>query len=384
MASLSSSSRQFNEVRTFNDNIFETVSDVPQDEHLDSDEDSVHEDNTIPYDHKVHTKVWKIKEFLTPFEEVIKKRTAPLSDVSYHREYNCIKKCFDEDVIPFFNNIKQLFQLLNHNIYMEVKEFKRIFGELDSEYEQTVLANKNLQIEKKNLLIKNEFLIFDSISKDICSIFLASVNIMPPISDCMCAELRTSCDREHNRVLELEAKISKLHNMLKESEKRYVFIQKDYIDLQVKFQNFKECDNSNATPSNAIFEINKLKDQLQERDKTIRNLESQFNILRMLKIGSLVGSLDKNALETEITQLKDNITSLRIQNDGTSPRSTQKPPVQHKKPTISVNMFPKAKPATEARKPIPKRNTQNHNPLPAKSVKARRAADYYRNLQSVL
>nr|GEY40437.1 hypothetical protein [Tanacetum cinerariifolium] len=36
----------------------------------------------------------------------------------------------------------------------------------------------------------------------------------------------------------------------------------------------------------------------------------------MLKIGSPVGSLDKNALETEITQLKDNITSLRIQNDG--------------------------------------------------------------------
>nr|GFB74194.1 hypothetical protein [Tanacetum cinerariifolium] len=35
----------------------------------------------------------------------------------------------------------------------------------------------------------------------------------------------------------------------------------------------------------------------------------------MLKIGSPVGSLDKNALETEITQLKDNITSLRIQND---------------------------------------------------------------------
>nr|GFB52319.1 hypothetical protein [Tanacetum cinerariifolium] len=76
------------------------------------------------------------------------------------------------------------------------------------------------------------------------------------------------------------------------------------------------CANSNATPSNAIFEINKLKDQLQERDETIRSLKSQFNILRMLKIGSPVGSLDKNALETEITQLKDNITSLRIQNDG--------------------------------------------------------------------
>nr|GEX03076.1 hypothetical protein [Tanacetum cinerariifolium] len=64
----------------------------------------------------------------------------------------------------------------------------------------------------------------------------------------------------------------------------------------------------------------------------------------------------------------------------TSPRSTKKPPIQHKKPTVPVNMFPKAKPTTEARKPIPKRNTQNHNPLPAKSVKARRTANYYRNL----
>nr|GEX22051.1 hypothetical protein [Tanacetum cinerariifolium] len=242
--------------------------------------------HTCSVNSEVHTKVWKIKKCLTSFEEVIKKHIAPPSDVLYHREYNYIKKCFDEEVIPFFNNIKQLFQLLDHNIYMEVKEFERIFDE------------------------------FDSDSKDICSIVLASVNIVPPISDCMCAELRTSCDREHNRVLEPEAKISKLHNMLKESEKCCAFIQKDHIDLQVKFQNFKECANSNATLSNAIFEINKLKDQLQERDETIRNLESQFNISRMLKIRSPVGSLDKNAIETEITKLKDNITSLRIQNDG--------------------------------------------------------------------
>nr|GEY34876.1 hypothetical protein [Tanacetum cinerariifolium] len=139
------------------------------------------------------------------------------------------------------------------------------------------------------------------------------------------------------------------------------------------------------------------------------------------------------ALETEIAQLKEGLTSLKIQNDGYkvtnanlnkcyqelskanthlrttslekiatekaeiatlkaeavgkkksgptgTPTKPKKPPVQHKKPTVSVNMFPKAKPATEAHKPILKRNTQNHNPLPAKSVKARRAADYYRNL----
>ena len=64
-----------------------------------------------------------------------------------------------------------------------------------------------------------------------------------------------------------------------------------------------------------------------------------------------------------------------------SPQSTQKPPVQqHKKPTVPVNVFPKPKPTTKARKPIPKNNSRNHSRLPTKSVKARSAADYYRNL----
>nr|GFB83418.1 hypothetical protein [Tanacetum cinerariifolium] len=61
MANISSSSSQINKVRTFNDNIFETVSpswpsEVPQDEHLEFDEDSVHEDNMIPYDQYLATK----------------------------------------------------------------------------------------------------------------------------------------------------------------------------------------------------------------------------------------------------------------------------------------------------------------------------------------
>nr|GEY83452.1 hypothetical protein [Tanacetum cinerariifolium] len=61
MANLSSISSQINKIRTFNDNIFETVSpswpsEVPQDEHLDFDDDSVHEDYTIPYDQYLATK----------------------------------------------------------------------------------------------------------------------------------------------------------------------------------------------------------------------------------------------------------------------------------------------------------------------------------------
>ncbi|GKF07268.1 hypothetical protein Tco_0041492 [Tanacetum coccineum] len=111
--------------------------------------------------------------------------------------------------------------------------------------------------------------------------------------------------------------------MLNESEKRCAFKKKNHVNLQVKFQKYKEClqnqrvcDNSNSIASNENFEINKLTDQLQGKDDTIRNLQTQINITRMLNVGSTVGSFDKQALETELTQLKDTITSLRIQLDG--------------------------------------------------------------------
>ncbi|GJR43985.1 hypothetical protein Tco_1312088 [Tanacetum coccineum] len=47
-----------------------------------------------------------------------------------------------------------------------------------------------------------------------------------------------------------------------------------------------------------------------------RYLDAQINIMKVLNVGSTVGSFDKQALETELTQLKDAITSVRIQNDG--------------------------------------------------------------------
>ncbi|GJS67538.1 retrovirus-related pol polyprotein from transposon TNT 1-94 [Tanacetum coccineum] len=90
-------------------------------------------------------------------------------------------------------------------------------------------------------------------------------------------------------------------------------------------------------------ELSREQDQLQRESDTIRNLQTQINITRMLNVGSTVGSFDKQALETELTQLKDAITSVRIQNDGFkrmslntelsgkkssgyTPMETQKPP----------------------------------------------------------
>ncbi|GJS24412.1 hypothetical protein Tco_0453044 [Tanacetum coccineum] len=151
--------------------------------------------------------------------------------------------------------------------------------------------------------------------KDICSIVLTSDIVVPPSSNCLCEDLRSACDREHTKVLELEAEVLKQQKMVIESEKRNSYLQQNHIDLQLKFQNYKQCiDTSSA--SNAIFEINKLRDQLQGKDTTIRNLDAQINIMKVLNVGSTEGSCDQQALDTDRIQLKDTITSLRIQLDG--------------------------------------------------------------------
>ncbi|GJV42535.1 hypothetical protein Tco_1420975 [Tanacetum coccineum] len=56
--------------------------------------------------------------------------------------------------------------------------------------------------------------------------------------------------------------------------------------------------------------------QQQGKDDTIRNLDAQINIMKVLNVGSTEGSCDQQALDTDRIQLKDMITSLRIQLDG--------------------------------------------------------------------
>ncbi|GKB07536.1 hypothetical protein Tco_0835820 [Tanacetum coccineum] len=295
----------------------------------------------------------------------------------------------------------------------------------------------NRPLKSSSVIFKRINVVFHQFEeKDICSIVLTSDIVVPPSSNCLCEDLRSACDREHTKVLELEAEVLKQQKMVIESEKQCFF-----------------C-------ANAIFEINKLRKQLQGKDDTIRNLDAQINIMKVLNVGSTVGSFDKQALETELTQLKDALTSVRIQIDRykaeninaltaenaklktelsgkmssgftasekpkvlasgmytnsskyipppkranwvkptplpkkkqvtfqepprTSNRPTQKPPVQqNKKPNVPVNLSTRTKPATESRKPMPKSHTRNHRILPSKSVNARRAADHNRKLNVV-
>ncbi|GKD81439.1 hypothetical protein Tco_1348278 [Tanacetum coccineum] len=121
------------------------------------------------------------------------------------------------------------YNCIEDNLFKEVSEYMKIF---DKEYDQCVIDKKSLEIENKNLLIQNECLLAESVSKDICSVVLTS-NIVVPMS----VEPRSNYVKEHSRNLELEAEILKMKQLL-------------------------------------------LKDQLQEKDKLIRKLKDQIGNMK--------------------------------------------------------------------------------------------------------
>ncbi|GKA99739.1 retrovirus-related pol polyprotein from transposon TNT 1-94 [Tanacetum coccineum] len=79
-------------------------------------------------------------------------------------------------------------------------DYAKQFVEQQLAENDNVSDNKNLTIEKKNLLIINECLIAECLEKDICSIVLTSDIVVPPSSNCFCEDLRSACDREHTKV----------------------------------------------------------------------------------------------------------------------------------------------------------------------------------------
>ncbi|GJR08256.1 hypothetical protein Tco_0790908 [Tanacetum coccineum] len=170
--------------------------------------------HTRPTPSKVRTQLLKLKDCFPAFETIIKFRTTPTFHEQGEWRFVHTKKAFTEQVIPFYEHVKELVQSLDENLVKEVTEFMRIFDELDTEYEQCVLEKKNLQIEKKNLLIQNECLITDSIAKDICSIVLASDRDRP-----LREALSSNYVRDNSKVIELEAEILNQQQMLAESDK---------------------------------------------------------------------------------------------------------------------------------------------------------------------
>ncbi|GKE56008.1 hypothetical protein Tco_1495193 [Tanacetum coccineum] len=153
---------------------------------------------------------------------------------------------------------------------------KESFKQIEAEVEQNVVKKQCADIERKNLLIKNENLIVDCLSNELLYSVMNNLNTVSRFS-----ELHDAYTVEQARCLELEAGISKLkHKIQKDDQsdmiKHFSNLEIDHLNLLLKYQNLKERFGNNTSQSSqdtpkfdTVFEINKMKASLRGKDNAI-------------------------------------------------------------------------------------------------------------------
>ncbi|GJS39625.1 retrovirus-related pol polyprotein from transposon TNT 1-94 [Tanacetum coccineum] len=195
---------------------------------------------------------------------------------------------------------------------------------LDKEYDQCVIDKKSLEIENKNLLIQNECLLAESVSKDICSVMLTS-DVVVPIS----VEPRSNCVEEHSKNLELKAEILKV------------------------------CNNLSSPELNVFFEINKLKDQIQGKDELIKKLKAQiYNMKEVSADSNLKSNSNVSSRATVPEKPKVLAPGLYAMTLKYIPRKETISLV--KKTNVCVNLSTRIKSVTEASKLKSKCENETH------------------------
>ncbi|GKD72177.1 hypothetical protein Tco_1330459, partial [Tanacetum coccineum] len=149
----------------------------------------------------------------------------------------------------------------------------------------------------KNLLIENENLIANYLSNQLLYVV------------------------EQSRCLDLEAEISKLQNenqkdvnnemikSFKKLEVEYLNLQLRYQHLQENFGNNKSQTSQDAPEFDSFFKINNLKERLQEKDNTIRNLKDQVSKLNDRRSEAYC-TQNVKALDSQNLELTEHVTAL--------------------------------------------------------------------------
>ncbi|GJR78105.1 hypothetical protein Tco_0148890 [Tanacetum coccineum] len=189
------------------------------------------------------------------------------------------KECYLTEVIPFFKTLKEHFEGIQKALSKEIKEMKDIFEELEAEVDQNVMNKKHDEIEQKNILIANDNLIADCLSKDV---FYIATNYELTVS--RFTEMHEAHTIVQTRCLELEAELSKLRAKVKKDDhtelvKCFSNLEVNHLNLQLKYQNLKESfENDPSLPArdtpdfDSVFVIEKMKASIQGKDNAIKKL----------------------------------------------------------------------------------------------------------------
>nr|GEU61119.1 hypothetical protein [Tanacetum cinerariifolium] len=198
---------------------------------------------------------------------------------------------------------------------------KDVFKEMKAEVAQNVVDRKHDEFEWKNLLIANDNLIVECLSKEV---FYVATN--SELNVARFTEMHVANTIVEARCLELEAELSNLrdkshndnHNEL---VNQFSNIEVHHLNLQLKYQNLKDGFRNNPpTPAkdtpdiDSVFVIKKMQASLQGKDNVIKQLKKQISHLQET-YSEADRTLDFKALNSQITQLTKKVIVLQAQND---------------------------------------------------------------------
>ncbi|GJR77539.1 retrovirus-related pol polyprotein from transposon TNT 1-94 [Tanacetum coccineum] len=198
---------------------------------------------------------------------------------------------------------------------------KEIFKELEAEVHQNVVNRKHNEIERKNILIANDNLIADCLSKEV---FYIATNFELIVS--RFTKMHDSHTVVQARCLELKAELSKLCDKVQKDDhtelvKCFSNLEVNHLNLQLKYQNLKEHFGNNTSPPtrdapdfDSVFVIEKMKASIQGKDNAIKKLRMQISQLKETRSEANY-TLDFRALDFQITQLTKKVTILQEQNE---------------------------------------------------------------------
>nr|GEW16349.1 hypothetical protein [Tanacetum cinerariifolium] len=198
---------------------------------------------------------------------------------------------------------------------------KDVFEELEAEVAQYALDRKYDAIERKNLLIANDNLIAECLSKEVFSVATNS-----ELNVARFTEMTVAHTDVEAQCLELEAKLAKLHNMSHHDNQedlinRFTKLEVNHLNSQLKYQNLKDSFGNNpSTPDkdtsdfDSIFVISKMKASLQGKDNVIRQLKKQISQLQVT-CSDTDRTLQVQTADSQITKLTEQLTNLQAQNN---------------------------------------------------------------------
>ncbi|GJY22319.1 hypothetical protein Tco_0394885 [Tanacetum coccineum] len=241
----------------------------------------------LPTKSQVKINIFALIQLFSDFEKTCKKRITPTGLTEGEQGFEQTKECYLTEVIPFFKTLKEHFKGIQKALTKEIKEMKHIFEELEAEVDENVVNRKHDEIERKNLLIANDNLIADCLSKEV---FYIATN--SELSVYRFTEMHDAHTTVQERCLELKEELSNLRDTIQKDDhtelvKRFSNLEVNHLNLQLKYQNLKERSRNNPPPPacdtpdfDSVFVIGKMKASLQGKDNAIKKLKMQISQLK--------------------------------------------------------------------------------------------------------